>query len=80
MCSFLSPFYNVTNLIFGSSYTTSNLYFMQAALIEMELNANLNSQDLVIKEMVIPMKQKFAKYWNNYFVILSFANVLDPTS
>jgi len=56
MCSFLTPFYNVTNLIYGSFYTTLNLYFMQAALIEMELNENLKSQDVVIKEMAISMK------------------------
>lgn len=80
MCSFLAPFYNVTNLISGSSYTTLNLYFMQAALIEMELNLNLKSQDVVIKEMAISMKQKFTMYWKNYYVILSLANVLDPTS
>ena len=29
ICKFLEPFYDATNLISGSSYPTSNLYFMQ---------------------------------------------------
>lgn len=33
ICNCLAPFYNITNLIFGSSYITSNLYFMQVTLI-----------------------------------------------
>jgi hypothetical protein len=82
MCAFLAPFYNITNLISGSSYTTSNLYFMQVALIEMELNVNLNlnSEDDVIKDMAIKMKEKFDKYWSEYSTTLAFGNILDPTS
>ncbi|GAU39188.1 hypothetical protein TSUD_147960 [Trifolium subterraneum] len=80
MCAFLAPFYNITNLISGSSYTTSNLYFMQVALIEMELNVNLNSEDGVIKDMAIKMKEKFDKYWSEYSTTLAFGNILDPTS
>ena len=29
MCEFLKPFYTMTNLIVGSSYPTSNLYFRE---------------------------------------------------
>ena len=37
MCTFLAPFYHITNLIFGSSYSTSNLYFMQVYGIEKKI-------------------------------------------
>ncbi|XP_058749528.1 zinc finger BED domain-containing protein RICESLEEPER 2-like [Vicia villosa] len=80
ICNFLAPFYNITNLISGSSYTTSNLYFMQVALIEMELNRNLKSQDEVVKDMAKRMKEKFDKYWSECSITLALGNVLDPTS
>ncbi|KAK2386813.1 zinc finger BED domain-containing protein RICESLEEPER [Trifolium repens] len=80
ICNILAPFYNITCLISGSSYTTSNLYFMQVAFIEMALNKNLNSEDEVIKDMTKRMKEKFDKYWSEYSVTLSLGNVLDPTS
>ena len=38
MCAFLAPFYQITNLISGSSYPTSNLYFLQVYSIEKKLN------------------------------------------
>jgi len=34
MCEFLRPLYNITNLISGTSYPTSNEYFMQVWKIE----------------------------------------------
>ena len=41
MCAFLAPFYHITNLIFGPSYPTSHLYFMQVYSIENKWNENL---------------------------------------
>nr|GMD20405.1 zinc finger BED domain-containing protein RICESLEEPER 2-like [Ipomoea batatas] len=34
ICEFLEPFYEVTDLLYGSSYPISNLYFMQVWKIE----------------------------------------------
>jgi hypothetical protein len=34
LCDLLKPFYNITNLISGSSYPTSNLYFGEIWTIE----------------------------------------------
>lgn len=34
ICQFLESFYEIINMIFGSSYPTSNLYFMQVWKIE----------------------------------------------
>ena len=75
MCAFLAPFYHITNLIFESSYPTSNLYFLQVCSIENKLNENLYSEDGVIKDMV-----KFDKYGSEYFVTLALGCVLDPRS
>ena len=80
MCAFLAPFYYITNLISGSSYPTSNLYFMQVYNIENKLNENLYSEDEVIKDMTVRMKVKFDKYWSEYSVTLALGCVLDPRS
>ncbi|KAH0635744.1 hypothetical protein KY289_035659 [Solanum tuberosum] len=75
---FLEPFYEITNLISGSSYPTSNLYFMQVWKIECLLKENSSNLDEVIKEMAIRMFNKFQKYWNRYSLVLSFGAILDP--
>ncbi|XP_047270202.1 zinc finger BED domain-containing protein RICESLEEPER 2 isoform X1 [Capsicum annuum] len=75
---FLEPFYEITNLISGSNYPISNLYFMQVWKIKCLLKENLSSSDEVIKEMAARMLKKFQKYWNIFSVVLSFGVILDP--
>ena len=80
ICAFLAPFYQITNLISGSSYPISNLYVLQVYSIEKKLNENLYSEDGVIKDMGARMKVKFDKYWSEYSVTLVLGCVLDPRS
>ena len=62
MCDFLRPFYDITMLISGSTYPTSNLYFMQVRQIECLLTRSIMSEDDVISDMALRMKVKFDKY------------------
>nr|GMD74426.1 zinc finger BED domain-containing protein RICESLEEPER 2-like [Ipomoea batatas]GMD89726.1 zinc finger BED domain-containing protein RICESLEEPER 2-like [Ipomoea batatas] len=78
MCAFLYPFYAITNLISGSSYPTSNLYFLQVWKIECLLLDNLESEDEVVKDMAMNMKLKFDKYWDEYSVILAMRAIFYP--
>ncbi|KAL3649077.1 hypothetical protein CASFOL_005480 [Castilleja foliolosa] len=78
MLNFLRPFYEITKLISGSSYPTSNLYFVEVWKIECLLLSNMDNEDTVKKEMVKEMKRKFDKYWNEYSVVLALGAVLDP--
>ena len=80
MCAFLASFYHIANLIIGSSYPTSNLYFMQFYSINKKLNENLYSEDEVIKEMTVRKKVNFDKYWSEYSVTLTLGCVLNPRS
>ena len=48
MCEFLKPFHTITNLISGSSYPTSNLYFGEIWRIELLLTSNMENEDLLI--------------------------------
>ena len=78
ICELLQPFDEITNLISGSTYPTSNLYFMQVYKIELWLKSHEKSSSEVIVEMVGAMKVKFDKYWREYSVILAMAAVFDP--
>nr|GLL25230.1 zinc finger BED domain-containing protein RICESLEEPER 2-like isoform X1 [Ipomoea trifida] len=78
ICEFLMPFNEITKLISGSTYPTSNLYFMQVWKIELLLKRNLNNEDVVIRSMASNMKVKFEKYWEQYSVILAMGAVFDP--
>ncbi|KAF7801124.1 zinc finger BED domain-containing protein RICESLEEPER 2-like [Senna tora] len=80
MREFLEPFFETTNLISGSKYPTSNLYFMQVWKIECMLNASLTNEDEVIRDMTHRMKVKFDKYWSEYSEVLAFGAILDPRS
>uniref|UniRef100_A0A0R0HSA4 HAT C-terminal dimerisation domain-containing protein n=1 Tax=Glycine max TaxID=3847 RepID=A0A0R0HSA4_SOYBN len=78
LCEFLKPFYKMTNLISGTSYPTSNEYFMQVWKIEWLLRETLKCDDPVLQNMAVLMMEKFGKYWSDYNVILSIAMILDP--
>ncbi|KAF7811751.1 zinc finger BED domain-containing protein RICESLEEPER 2-like [Senna tora] len=78
MCEFLRPFYDITNMISGSTYPTSNIYFTQVWNIECLLIDNANNEDQIIKDMAVRMKEKFDKYWSEYSVVLALRAILDP--
>jgi hypothetical protein len=78
ICDFLEPFYDITNLISGSTYPTANLYFMQVWKVQCILEKHQKSIEKVVRDMSDKMKAKFDKYWKNYSVVLAFGAILDP--
>ncbi|CAL0301550.1 unnamed protein product [Lupinus luteus] len=79
ICDFLRPFNNITKLIFGSSYPTSDLYLGEIWTMKCLLNSILTNEDLVIQQMALNMKAKFEKYWSDYTMVLAFGAILDPS-
>ena len=61
ICVFLLPFYEITNMIFATSYPTSNLYFLQVWNIQTRLLESLKDEDEVIRDMAERMLVKFGK-------------------
>nr|GMC63043.1 zinc finger BED domain-containing protein RICESLEEPER 2-like [Ipomoea batatas] len=78
LCAFFKPFYEMTNLISGSSYPTSNVYFLQVWKIERLLKEGLSDEDTSMSAMYKRMLEKFDKYWSEYSVVFAFSAVLDP--
>uniref|UniRef100_A0A0R0KFT3 HAT C-terminal dimerisation domain-containing protein n=1 Tax=Glycine max TaxID=3847 RepID=A0A0R0KFT3_SOYBN len=78
MCKFLLPFYHITTLMSGTSYPTSNLYFLQVWKIQGLLMSCARDEDEVIKRMAEDMMLKFDKYWDEYSVVLAFGVVFYP--
>jgi len=62
----------------GSSYSTSNLYFMQIWKIQFIIEENLLNDDVTLKQMAMNMNEKFQKYWKKYSVGLAFGAILVP--
>ncbi|XP_010473942.1 PREDICTED: zinc finger BED domain-containing protein RICESLEEPER 2-like [Camelina sativa] len=59
----LMPFYSITTLMSGRSYSTSNLYFGHVWKIQCLLEVNRNHDDNMIREMIHKMRLKYDKYW-----------------
>ncbi|XP_057975239.1 zinc finger BED domain-containing protein DAYSLEEPER-like [Malania oleifera] len=78
ICNFLKPFYDMTKLLSGSDYPTSNLYFSNIWKIQLHLLETMENSDSIVNGMAAKMKEKFDKYWKCYSVVLAFAIVLDP--
>ncbi|XP_061367916.1 zinc finger BED domain-containing protein RICESLEEPER 2-like [Gastrolobium bilobum] len=75
---FLKPFYDITELISGTSYPTANLYFLQVWQIQCSLQNTLHDDDDILKSMVERMMEKFDKYWEEYSIVLALGALLDP--
>ncbi|KAL9664407.1 hypothetical protein QQ045_019807 [Rhodiola kirilowii] len=78
ICSFLQIFNDITEIISGTQYPTSNLFLPELANIKEELEDKSKSRDAYIRDMANKMKAKFDKYWGSNNILISIAAVLDP--
>ncbi|KAG5564419.1 hypothetical protein RHGRI_000563 [Rhododendron griersonianum] len=62
VCQFLEIFNDVTNIISGSGYPTSNLFLTEVWRIKEILDKSIEDSDDCIRLMAIRMKLKFDKY------------------
>ncbi|XP_028054726.1 zinc finger BED domain-containing protein RICESLEEPER 2-like [Camellia sinensis] len=78
VCQFLAIFNEVTNIISGSDYPTSNLFLTEVWKIKEILNEKSVDDNEYIRAMTLKMKVKFDKYWGECNLLMAMATVLDP--
>ncbi|XP_028085856.1 zinc finger BED domain-containing protein RICESLEEPER 2-like [Camellia sinensis] len=79
VCQFLAIFNEVTNIISGSEYPTSNLFLVEVWRMKEILNNKSVDDNDYIKTMALKMKKKkIDKHWGECNLLMAIARVLDP--
>uniref|UniRef100_A0A8I6YG94 BED-type domain-containing protein n=1 Tax=Hordeum vulgare subsp. vulgare TaxID=112509 RepID=A0A8I6YG94_HORVV len=78
VCAMLRVFHTATEVVSGSSYPTSNMYFHQIWNVRVLLQKEASSENDVIRAMVVVMQAKFDKYWIESYLPNCIAVILDP--
>ena len=73
---FLELFYDSTVVLSGVYYPTAPLILHN--LIEIAGQLKNYENDRMLREVVIPMKSKYLKYWNDIPLLYSIAFIMDP--
>jgi hypothetical protein len=73
---FLETFYDSTVALSGVYYPTSSL--MLHHILEISGHLDAYEDDELLRRVVVPMKDKFLKYWRNICMLYAFAFILDP--
>ena len=74
----LKNFYDLTEILSGTSYPTANLFYRGFCDIKLLLDDWGCSGDATIRDMAIAMNDKFDKYWQQSNIALAVACFLDP--
>ncbi|XP_020593499.1 zinc finger BED domain-containing protein RICESLEEPER 3-like [Phalaenopsis equestris] len=75
---FLSVFNNVTKMLSGTLYPTSNIFLPVVLHVKKILMEESFSEDEYMKNMTTSMQIKFNKYWGECNLLMSIAAILDP--
>ena len=74
----MKKFYDLTEILSGTSYPTANLFYKGFCDIKLLLDDWSFSNDATISAMAISMSEKFEKYWQQSNIALAVACFLDP--
>jgi hypothetical protein len=74
----LKKFYDLTEILSGTSYPTANLFYKGFCDIKLMIDDWCFSDDVVINSMALAMNEKFQKYWQQSNIALAVACFLDP--
>ncbi|XP_062176097.1 zinc finger BED domain-containing protein RICESLEEPER 1-like [Alnus glutinosa] len=74
----LSIFNEVTNIVSGSEYPTSNLFLPEVWRMKEILLLKCRDNNDYIRAMASKMSNKFEKYWGSCNLLMALAAVLDP--
>jgi len=74
----LRKFYDLTELLSGTSYPTANLLYKGFCEVKELLDKWCISTNLTIRQMAIAMREKFEKNWSSSSMSLAVACFFDP--
>ncbi|WOH11677.1 hypothetical protein DCAR_0831167 [Daucus carota subsp. sativus] len=78
ICSFLDVFSNVTKIISGTRYSTSNLFLSEIRRVKQVIDKKAVHLNVHIRTMARTMELKFEKYCGETNLIMSIGAVMDP--
>ena len=78
LCRLLKVFKDATDVISGTKYPTSNLYFHLMWKIKLALQQEYSGKIAEIVTVLEAMRSKFNKYWNKSYIVLCVPVVFDP--
>ncbi|CAB4293070.1 unnamed protein product [Prunus armeniaca] len=70
--------YEVSNALFETKHPTPNVYLYHLHELHEILTKMSTDSDSFIRTIAEDMLNKFVKYWDNMFLLLAIAAVLDP--
>jgi hypothetical protein len=74
----LAVFNDVTNIVSGSDYPTSNLFLPEVWRMKEIMDVKAGDRNEYMKLMVARMSEKFDKYWGDSNMLMALAAALDP--
>jgi hypothetical protein len=74
----LVVFIDVTNIVSGSDYPTSNLFLPEVWRMKEIVDVKAGDRNEYMKLMAARMSDKFDKYWGDTNMLMALAAVLDP--
>lgn len=78
-CKLATCIYKVAKELFEGEYPTANVYFHLLAELKKMLNEELkNGDDEYFVDKAKEIVERLDKYWNDMFLVLATASVLDP--
>ena len=77
MCKLLVVFIDVTNIVSGSNYPTSNLFLPDVWRMKYVMATKCGDENEYIKTMARKMNVKFLKYWGECNLLMSIVAMLD---
>ncbi|KAL1298059.1 zinc finger BED domain-containing protein DAYSLEEPER-like [Arachis hypogaea] len=78
LCMCLKYLYDAANILTIRPYPTANLFFPEASNLLLELTHAAFSQDPFYSTLVMPLQEKFDRYWRESCLILAAAVAMDP--
>ncbi|XP_011044854.1 PREDICTED: zinc finger BED domain-containing protein DAYSLEEPER-like isoform X3 [Populus euphratica] len=78
LCTYLKLLYDAANILTGPSYPPAHVFYHEVYKIQLELTSAAMSHDPFVRNLTKPLKEKFDQYWNDCFLVLAIAVVMDP--